>query len=89
MHAFEANIHKLYLASMISQNLFIQAISVFYTRISLVLKKMLKMISKVLENLDVFSIPTFVIFKKENRISTNISKFCSICFLIYASWVYY
>ena len=48
---------------------------------------MLDLVENILDMLDFFKIPTFVMYKKEISISKNISKILYLCFLTYATFI--
>ena len=49
----------------------------------------MKIFNEFMYTIDIFKIPTFIMYKNNYMISTNISKFCSIIFLCYAMYQIY
>ena len=44
----------------------------------------MRLFNEFMYTIDIFKIPTFIMYKNNYMISTNISKICSIIFLCYA-----
>ena len=47
----------------------------------------MKFINEILTAIDIFSIPTYLIYKNDNKVSSNFSKFISIMFFTYLSYI--
>jgi hypothetical protein len=48
----------------------------------------MKFINEILTAIDIFSTPTNLIYKNDNKVSSNFSKFISILFFTYVSFIF-
>ena len=48
----------------------------------------MKLINEILTAIDIFSTPTYLIYKNDNKVSSNFSKFISILFFTYVSFIF-